>query len=179
LAIAQTGTPSQELLNQIQQISAISNSALAAATEATSVATEATSVATEAATTAAEAAALAQEIYNSNYGNNHQDLIDQIEYVASMSSSAFAAATSIATAATSIATEAASAATAATAEAIAASAAAAFATEAAAAAAALAQELHDSSNQELIDKIEYLFMMFYRSDSSAIMENYPLYPLCN
>jgi hypothetical protein len=170
MAIAQTGTPSQELLNQIQQIAAVSANAIAAATEATSVATEA-------ATTAAEAAALAQEIYNSNYGNTNQDLIDQIEHLASISSSSFTAAMSAATEASTKATEASSKATAATAEAIAASAAAAFATEAAAAAAALAQELHDSSNQELIDKIEYLFMMFYRSDSSAIMENYPLYPL--
>ena len=29
-------------------------------------------------------------------------------------------------------------------------------------------------NQELNDKIEYLFMMFYHSDSNTIMENYPL-----
>jgi hypothetical protein len=29
-------------------------------------------------------------------------------------------------------------------------------------------------NKELIDKIEYLFMMFYHSDSNSIMENYPL-----
>jgi hypothetical protein len=29
-------------------------------------------------------------------------------------------------------------------------------------------------NKELIDKIEYLFMMFYHSDSNSIMESYPL-----
>jgi hypothetical protein len=34
-------------------------------------------------------------------------------------------------------------------------------------------------NQILIDKIEYLFMMFYRSDSNAIMENYPIHPNFN
>jgi hypothetical protein len=76
--------------------------AAATATAATSTATAATSTATAAAAAAAEASAIVQEIYNGNYGN---------------------------------------------------------------------------TNQGLIDKIEYLFMMFYRSDSNAIMENYPMLQL--
>ena len=41
---------------------------------------------------------------------------------------------------------------------------------------AMVEELYkgENSNGELIDKIEYLFRMFYHSDSNSIMENYPL-----
>jgi hypothetical protein len=51
---------------------------------------------------------------------------------------------------------------------------AATASASAAEAAAIVQELYRDSNEELIDKIEYLFMMFYHTDSNTIMENYPL-----
>jgi hypothetical protein len=51
---------------------------------------------------------------------------------------------------------------------------AATASASAAEAAAIVQELNRDSNEELIDKIEYLFMMFYHTDSNTIMENYPL-----
>jgi hypothetical protein len=192
MALAQSGTPSQEILNQIQQITIVSTNALAAATAAENNATEA-------ANTAAEAAAIVQEIYNGNYGNAYQDLIDQIEYLSGVSSSAFAAATSAATAATNTATAAANAAAEAMNKATAAEGAAIALTNAAieamnkataaentatvaassaAEAAAIVQEIYNGNYgnvyQDLIERINYLFMMFYRSDSTSIMEYYPL-----
>lgn len=156
---------SQTVINQMQQLFvSTSSSAIVAQASANTAANHVTTIAAHAATasaSAAEAAAIAQEIYNGNYGNGNQALIEQIEYLASLSSSAFAAANS----ATSTATAATSAATA--------------AANSAAAAAAIAQEIYNGNygngNQALIDKIEYLFGMFYHSDSETIMENYPLF----
>jgi len=98
-----------------------------------------------------------------------------------VSASAFAAASeAAATASEAAATASAATATAsaATATASAAASAAAASSISAAEASAIAQEIYNgnygNTNQGLIDKIEYLFMMFYRSDSSAIMENYPM-----
>ena len=105
-----------------------------------------------------------------------------------MSASAFTAAseaaataseaTATASEAAATATTAMSAVSAATATASAATATATAAAISAAEASAIVQEIYNGNygnmNQGLIDKIEYLFMMFYRSDSNAIMGNYPI-----